>query len=288
MDKSNRVVITGATGFVARHVRKYLSENGMKLFSMSRRNFRNVQNEEKLVTDNYDPKPFLPIIEKSDALIHLVGLGNQSTKDSFDSVNFLLTKNIVKLCRQAKIKKIIYLSGLGVSKNSPLEYFLSKYKAEREIVQSGLDYTIFRPSYIVGTNDLLTKPLKKQLKMGLITIPGSGKFQIQPVHIDDVCKIILETLTSLRLSGKIFDLVGPESFTYEDYVRQLSRNSTRIEKIPLEQAYHNALTRSGSDYTVDDLNLLIGSFSGSSQRLERASGIKLQHVTELLQAGILL
>ena len=68
-----------------------------------------------------------------------------------------MTKKIIKLCKKTKIKKIIYISGLGVTSKSTSAYFISKYKAEQEIIKSGLDYTILRASYIIGKNDSLTK-----------------------------------------------------------------------------------------------------------------------------------
>ena len=77
---------------------------------------------------------------------------------------------IINLCKKAKIKKIVYTSGLGVSKLSSLGYFISKYHAEKMIIESKLDYTIFRPSYIVGEDDLFTKYLKKQIKKREIQI----------------------------------------------------------------------------------------------------------------------
>ena len=102
---------------------------------------------------------------------------------TFESINYEFTKHIVNLTKKANIKKIIYLSGLGVSPKINSGYFISKFKAEEEIEIQDLDYTIFRPSYIVGKDDLFTKYLKKQIKKRKIEIPGSGKFQIQPITL---------------------------------------------------------------------------------------------------------
>lgn len=276
-----KIVITGATGFVARHVRRHLSGNGAVLLSISRRDFKSVPNEEKIVTDSYDPKILLSVMRGSDVLIHLIGIGRQSFKHDFDTVNSLLTGKMLDLCKSAGIKKIVYLSGLGVSPTNPLEYFLSKYRAEQQIVQSGLNYTIFRPSYIVGRDDLLTKHLKKQIKRGLIVIPGSGKFQIQPIHIQDVAKIISESITFGKFSNKIFDLVGPKSITYRYYIQQFLTNArARIKEIPLEVAYCDAINKPGkSDFGVDDLNLLVGNFNGNFEALQRASKVRIRPVT---------
>ncbi|KFM20589.1 NADH dehydrogenase protein, partial [Marine Group I thaumarchaeote SCGC RSA3] len=190
MEKPIQVVITGASGFVAKNLRKHLSENNVHLISISRNNFKSFKNETKIISKNYDQKSLLPKIKNSDALIHLIGIGTQSAKTDYESINFQLTQKIVNLSKKAKIKKIIYTSGLGVSSDASLGYFISKFKAEQSIINSKINYTIFRPSYIVGKDDLFTKYLKKSIKKNKIIVPGSGKYFIQPIFINDVTKLI--------------------------------------------------------------------------------------------------
>ncbi|HET9009625.1 MAG TPA: NAD(P)H-binding protein, partial [Nitrosarchaeum sp.] len=256
MEKNMQVVVTGASGFVARNVRKHLSDNNIKLISISRKDFKKFKNETKIITKNYDEKTLLLKIRGSDALIHLVGIGKQTIDNDYNLINTEFTKKIIALCKKSKIKKIVYTSGLGVSKNTTLGYFISKYKAEKQIINSNLDYTIFRPSYIVGNDDLFTKYLKKQIKIGQIQIPGSGNYSIQPIYIDDVSKIIFNAITQSKFSKIILDLVGSESITFEKYVKEFSRGTnTKIKKIDLETAYHQAISNHNSPFGVDDLNL---------------------------------
>ncbi len=289
MVKSNQIVITGASGFVARNLRKYLSEKNIKLISISRNDFKQFKNELKIISKNYDEKNLLPKIQNSDALIHLVGIGKQSIKTDYDIVNVEFTKHIVNLSKKAKIKKFIFTSGLGVSPNTSSGYFISKYKAERLVVNSGLNYTIFRPSYIVGKDDLFTKYLKKQIKKGKIEIPGSGTYSIQPIYIKDVVKIFLQSVLQTKFRNKIIDLVGPDHITFEQYVKFFSKGTkTSIKKINLEDVYHTAITNSKSDFGVDDLNILIGNFKGNHNKLRRITGMKFQSVIELLKSSRLL
>ena len=289
MEKNYQIVVTGANGFVARNVRKHLSNNNIKLISISRKNFRSLKNETKIISNNYDEKQILPKIKNSIAIIHLVGIGKQSIKNDYNKINVGFTKKIISLCKKAKIKKILYSSGLGVSKTTSLAYFISKYQAEEQIIKSGLDYTIFRPSYIVGKNDLFTKYLKKQLKKGKIEIPGSGDYSIQPIHINDVCKIISKSLFDKKFENKIFDLVGSESIRFQEYVRLFSQNSkVRIKKISLESAYHDAISNTQSDFGVDDLNLLVGDFRGDYKKLQKISKIPVKSIREVLKSGSLL
>src|SRR3970040_216716 len=267
-------VVTGASRFVAKNVRRYLSGNNVKLISISRKNFKKFKNETKIITKNYDEKTILPKLKNSDALIHLVGIGKQTTDNDYNLVNTEFTK---------KIKKIIYTSGLGVSKNTTLGYFISKYKAERRIIDSKLDYTIFRPSYIVGKDDPFTKYLKKQIKAGQIQIPGSGNYSIQPIYIDDVSKIIFNAIYKNKFSKMILDLVGSESITFEKYVKEFcTGTNTKIKKINLETVYHEAISNPHSNFGVDDLNLLIGDFKGDYKKLKIISGIKFSSIRKLL------
>jgi NADH dehydrogenase len=275
MVKYPKIVVTGASGFIAKNLRKYLSKQNVDLISISRNDFKKFNCESKIISKNYNEKNLLQKIKNSDVLIHLVGIGKQSVKTDYDMINTEFTKHIVNLSKKSKIKKIIYFSGLGVSPNTSLGYFISKYNAEKQIIDSGLDYTIFRPSYIVGKDDLFTKYLKKQIKNGEIIIPGSGAYSIQPIHVTDVVKIIFGTITEMKFNNKIIDLVGPNYVTFEKYVKLFSKGTkTKIRKINLEDAYHDAIINPKSDFGVDDLNILIGNFKGNHEKLRKISKLK--------------
>jgi len=285
MDKFPKIVVTGASGFIAKNLRKHLSEKNVDLISISRNDFKNFKSESKIISKNYDGKKLLHLIKNSDALIHLVGIGKQSVNSDYDAINAELTRHVVDLSKKANIKKIVYLSGLGVSAKTTLGYFISKYNAENFIADSGLDYTVFRPSYIVGTDDMFTKYLKRQIKHGEIGIPGSGDYSIQPIHISDVVKIIFESALQPKFNNKIIDLVGPDFVTFEKYVKLFSKGTkTSIKKIRLEDAYHDAITNPKSDFGVDDLNILIGNFKGNHEKLKKVTGMKFESVVELLQS----
>jgi len=286
MLKSHNVVVIGASGFIAKNLRRYLSDNNIKLISISRNDFKTFKNESKIISKYHDEKNILQKITNSDVLIHLVGIGKQSVKTDFEMINVQFTKHIVNLTKKAKIKKIIYLSGLGVSSTTSSGYFISKYKAEKIIINSGLKYTIFRPSYIVGQDDLFTKYLKKQIKNSQILIPGSGKYSIQPIHITDVVQIILQSIIDTKFNCKTIDLVGPDFITFEKYLKLfLKGTKTSIKKINLEDAYHNAIINSKSDFGIDDLNILIGNFKGNHEKLRKMTKMKFQSVIDSLQSS---
>ena len=276
------ITITGANGFVAKNLRKFLSKNHIKVIAIARKTFQKHHTETAVYSKTLLEKGLQNKLRNCDALVHLIGIGKQSFKYNFED-NIDLTKNMIKTCKKSGIKKIIYISGLGVTKNSTSDYFISKYKAEQEIINSGVNYTIFRPSYIIGKKDYLSKFILKQIKKGIVIIPGSGKYHLQPIFVEDVAKIIVESIYEKKFSNKILDLVGPEIIKFEDFVRYFVKNKkTRIQKINLESIYHDALHNPKSVYDLDSLNLLIGDYTGNLKQLQKISSVKLRTIKDIL------
>jgi len=282
---SMRLVITGANGFVARNLRRVLREKKINSVCIARKNFQSYKYESKIISSDLSETKLLAKLKNCDALIHLIGIGKESSNSHYSTINVELTEKIVQICKKAKIKKIIYNSGLGVSKNSTYDYFISKFNAEKIIINSGLDYTIFRPSYIIGKDDLLTININDQIKNDSIIIPGTGKYKLQPIFVNDAAKIILKAVTSKKFSNKILDLVGPKVVSFEHFVRSfIGSRSVKIKKISLDQAYYDALHNSNNVYGVDDLNVMVGSFTGDFQTLKKISGLDLKSYKEVLKS----
>ena len=260
----DKIAISGTTGFVGKNLKNFLIQNNIKCKTISRLTFQ---------------KNILPLISDCSCFVHLVGLGIETKKKSFEEVNVELTKKVVDLCKKSKIRKIIYFSGLGVSSKSTSDYFISKFKAEQLIIKSGLDYTIFRPSYIIGKDDYLTRNFKKQIRKKKILIPGSGKYIIQPISIQDVCYVVNLASQSRNFSKKIIDLVGPEKISFSQFVKNSAlKSNSEIEKIPLKKAFVYALTEKNFVYGIEDLNILLGNFVGNHAKLKKLSGFNFTKV----------
>lgn len=282
-EKKSQIAITGTNGFVGRNIRKFLSHNKTSIISLTRSKYLPLKYETRVRYSDLDQKSLIAKLKNCDALIHLIGQGAQSVDVTYESVNVELTKKIIQLCKNAKIRKIIYISGFGVNQSTTFGYFISKFKAEQEIIRSGLDYTILRASYIIGNNDPLTKNLNKQIKNGSILIPGSGTYRLQPIFVNDVAKVILASITSKQFSNKIVDLVGPQTITFENFIKKFAKKRTRIKKIDLEEAYRTALNQpKNAIYGLDDLNILVGDFIGNHKKLEQLCGFKLTPLKEIL------
>jgi NADH dehydrogenase len=286
--KELRIAVTGANGFVAKHTRNLLNQKGVKLYGISRKNFSNYKSESKIISPSTGINDISRKLKNCDALVHLIGTGRQTIDSTYKSVNLELTKKIIDICKKSKIKKIVYISGLGVSNNSISSYFISKYKAEQEIINSGLDYTILRASYIIGKNDPLTINLSNQIQTGKIEIPGKGNYHLQPIFINDVAEIIYYSIISKKFSNKIIDLVGPEKVTFNEFVKLFKgKRNTKIKHVKLEDVYRDALDNSNSNYGIDDLNIMIGNFTGNHNKLKKLTRLKFKKFRAILQSSSL-
>jgi NADH dehydrogenase len=273
-----RVAISGANGFVGTNLRQFLSHKNVSIISLTRKKCKSFKSEKSIIFSDLESKNLAKKLRGCNTLVHLIGTGVQTTSADYQLVNVEQTKKIISLCKKANIKKIVYISGLGVNKSTTFEYFISKLKAEQQIIRSGLDYTILRASYILGKNDPLTQNLLKQQKRRIIIIPGSGKYRMQPISASDVSRVILSCVTNKKLSNKTVDLVGPQTISFERFIRRFIKGKRiAVKKIPLEQAYFDALNNpKNAIYGLDDLNILLGDFTSSHKRLEKLCGFRLQ------------
>ena len=283
------IAITGANGFVGRNVARLFAKKGIQVINIVRKNrATSVQSGSVLISNDLSEKFLIQRLKKCTALLHFIGQGKQTVEDDYEKVNVGLTKNAINLCRKAGIKKIIYISGLGVHKNTTFGYFISKYKAEQEIIHSGLDYTIFRASYIVGKDDPLSQILCRQIKNGKITIAGSGNYRMQPIFVEDAGEVFLQAIFNKALSKKIIDLVGPQTVTYSSFIRDfISGKKIKIKKINLEDAYRIALHNKNSNFGIDDLNILVGDHVGNYKKLQKITGIRFRNYQKVLKASSL-
>ncbi|MGI0101219.1 MAG: SDR family oxidoreductase [Nitrosotalea sp.] len=281
----NKIVISGANGFVGKNVGKFLAKNEFDVVSLVRKGRKKtVDFGRAIISEDLTEDTLVSSVKGSAAFLHFIGKGRQTAGSDYDTVNVNLTRNAVALCKKSGIKKIIYLSGLGVDKKSTLGYFISKFRAEQEIVQSGLDYTIFRPSYIMGRNDPLSKILSSQLSRNSVVIVGSGKYRLQPILVSDVARVVMSAIRGKKFSKKTIDLVGPKAVTYNRFVRDLVGDGVQIRHVDFEKAYHDAICSNASQFGVDDLSILVGDYIGNPRKLVSISGIEFTKYGKILQA----
>jgi uncharacterized protein YbjT (DUF2867 family) len=131
-------------------------------------------------------------------------------------------KNIVRAAKKMSIPRILYISGAGVEEGKTEPWFRAKLRAEKAIKNSGITYTIFRPSWIYGEHD---KSLNRMIPMvrysPFIFMLGKG-YRVQPIYIDDVGLIVSASIDSPKTYNQIYELGGPEALTIQEILHTVS------------------------------------------------------------------
>ncbi len=242
---SKRVLVTGASGFVGRHVVRELIARGYHPVCLAR-------SAEKFLSaaagvppalysvvpgSLFDREALLRAARNTDAVIHLVGIIIEKRgpihRQSFRHVHVDGTRNILNAAREAGVPRICHMSALGSRPDAPSTYHCTKYEAEQLVRASGLAWTIFRPSIIHGPDGEFMQLMKSFVARPLppvIPYFGKGENKLQPVSVKDVATCFVAALSTEDTIGKSFDLGGPRAYNwkqlYETCRRLIPRSCT--------------------------------------------------------------
>ena len=222
-----RVAVTGATGFVGRHLVNRLLKDSHDVIVVT-----NQRSGTDLFSDRvkyargsvHVPNQLIQAFSNCQAVFHLVGIIAETRKNTFKTTVEQGTKNVISACRQNNIETIIYLSALGTSEESGSKYFETKWAAEQFVKNSGLNWTIFRPSIIYGRGDGFLAMMSKIIKLSpFVPIFGDGKYKLQPVYIGDLVKAMAKSLTSKECQGETIEIGGAEPLEYVEIIDSIKK-----------------------------------------------------------------
>lgn len=226
------IFVLGGTGFVGTVVLRALKAQGHHIGVLS----RNEEESQRLTQDGF--RAFIGDISSetaltgalrefgADALVHLVGIIKEIPPAvTFERIHVEGTRAAVNAAKAAGIKKIIYISAIGANAEGSTAYFRTKAAAEKLISESGIPYTIFRPSSMFGKNAGFTKELVSQIrKLPFVPVLGNGRYPFQVVAVDVTAHCIAGALELPASDGRIYDIVGPEVLTMKEITRRLKKN----------------------------------------------------------------
>lgn len=210
--------VTGATGFLGGHLINRLLIDGHKLRTLvhRRRPDPALESQVVAVTGSVNNIESLrAAFEGAEIICHLVGLIAETRTQTFKEIVARGTANVVKACRLAGVRRLLYISAIGTSSDAASKYHRTKYVAEQAVISSGLEYVILRPSVIFGPGDGFISMLERLIRMSPVTpVIGSGRYKLQPVFIDDLVAVIVRSITSDVGLGRIIEIGGPEKLEF--------------------------------------------------------------------------
>lgn len=242
-----RVAIIGGTGFVGGYLVDALIEAGHEPSVLvrvgSESKLRQPSKVRAVSGDLASPRGIREVLEGSDAVIYNIGILREfaSKGVTFDKLQHRGVIRIIEAAKDAGISRFLLMSANGV-KEPGTPYQVSKYRAERALETSGLDFTIFRPSVIFGDprgtiefatqlyRDMVVPPLPA---VGFYTGSGASKGEVlmSPVFVEDVAKAFVVALEDESTIGQTYELGGPDVLSWTDMLERVAEAGGKRKRI---------------------------------------------------------
>lgn len=222
------VAITGATGFVGRHLASLFLRRDHRVRALvrdpSRAAFLTAQGVELVAGSLQNGAALARLLDGADAAVHLVGIIVERGSATFTAVHVDGTRRLLGAARAAGVRRFVHMSALGARADErATPYHRTKWQAEELVRGSGLPAVILRPALISGPESVPIRVLSQLHRWSpVVPIFGDGHFPIQAVWIEDVALAFALAFERSDLGGTL-ELGGPTVLTYEEFVRAIGR-----------------------------------------------------------------
>lgn len=212
--------VTGAFGYSGKYIAKKLIDEGHRVITITNSlNRKNPFGDKiKVFPFNFDePGKLEESLQGVSVLYNTYWVRfNHKAFTHADAVRN--TEIMFRSAKKAGVKRIVHISITNPSIDSPLEYFSGKASLEKTLVESGISYSILRPTVLFGKEDILINNIAWGLRyLPVFAVFGDGNYRLQPIYVEDLAG--LAVLHGKKLINTVIDAIGPETFTYRDLVK---------------------------------------------------------------------
>ena len=226
--RATPVLVTGASGLVGTHTCRELARRGWKIRAL-------VRNPEKaagrlaglpveiVTADLRDRDAVSAVLAGVAAVVHLAAIAIERRGQSYEDVNTAATSTLLDVAQHAGVERFVHMSQNGASSDSPSRFLRSKGVAEDRVRASALEWTVLRPSVIVGPEDEFVNVLARLVRLTPIVfpLPGGGQARFQPIAVRDVAQAICVSLGRRETIGGVYAIGGPAPLTLRQMVERV-------------------------------------------------------------------
>jgi NADH dehydrogenase len=215
-------MVTGAFGYSGKYIAQNLLEKGKEVRTLTNSLERSNPFGEKVKAYpfNFDrPDKLVETLKGVTVLYNTYWVRFNHKKFNHETA----VRNSITLFHAAKVagvERIVHVSITNPSEASELEYFSGKARIEKALLNCGVSYAILRPAVLFGEEDILINNIAWMLrKFPVFPVFGDGAYKLQPIYIHDLAELAIEE-GEMR-ENKIVNAIGPETFTYKDFVEMI-------------------------------------------------------------------
>jgi uncharacterized protein YbjT (DUF2867 family) len=224
-----KVLVTGATGFVGPAVANAIVDAGHEVRVLERNpgswSKAGIRCQEAVQGDMTDPESLKRAVAGRDVVVHLVAI-RQGRPEQFQRIMVEGTRNLIAAAKEAGVKRLVLMSALGTSEETKdlVPYYNAKWQQERDLEASGLEFVIFRPSFVFARDGGILPTFRKLAKLTPVTpITGPGTQMIQPIWLDDVAAYFAAAVDKPEAANRTFELGGPDAVSWNEFWERLKR-----------------------------------------------------------------
>jgi NADH dehydrogenase len=236
-----RVFLTGATGFIGRHVLERLDASRCELVVCLVRDPARLAGKSPRPTyvrpiagDLLRPETYAPALAGCDVVIHLAAAVGKATESDHFRVNLEGTRELLDAARAASVPRFLHVSTIAV--NFPdkrhYAYARSKERAEELVRASDRDWAIVRPAIVLGPGSGWGKKLRALATSPVPFVFGNGRTRMQPVDVRDVARLLVELAAAPSLGKVTLELGGPDVLTFDEMLVRARGASARVLHVP--------------------------------------------------------
>ncbi|AOO84274.1 complex I NDUFA9 subunit family protein [Bosea vaviloviae] len=221
------VTVFGGSGFVGRHVVRALVKRGYRVRVAVRRPdlagflqpLGTVGQIHGVQANLRYPDSVAAAIKGADAVVNLVGILQESGRQSFAGVHANGARAVAQACAALGVPRLVQISAIGASKDSKSSYGRSKAEGEAAVLALVPGAVVLRPSIMFGPEDGFFNRFAALARMlPVLPLVGGGETKFQPAFVGDVAEAIALAVDGAVAGGRIYELGGPEVKSFRELV----------------------------------------------------------------------
>jgi NADH dehydrogenase len=273
-----RIVVAGGTGFIGREiVERLLQAGGDEIVVTSRDPGRGDPwggRVEIVQAFAGDPTSLGKAFARADVVVQAIQFPNHPVENAAKGRTYLEvdgkgTGVAVRVAKTMGVRRFVYLSGAGAGQGRQEPWFRAKDQAEAAIRESGLEFSLLRPSWIYGPRDRSMNRFVFFCRyLPVVPVIGDGTTPVHPIYVKDVARCAAEAVKREDAKDKAFDLGGPERLTMDQILhaiqsvlrkrRLLLHHPARLMKrlvLPLQILPEPLLSPGAIDFILQEVEL---------------------------------
>lgn len=282
------ILLTGASGFIGRHLDVALTLAGFKVIRAVRSPMRAGDIQVDFTSDTH-VQDWLPRLAGIDVVINAVGVLRDLPNTPMQAIHADAPMALFDAAAQSLAKQVIQVSALGADSQSEFMYMRTKGTADEHLQQLPIDWTIIRPSVVYGADGESATMFRRLADMPILFVPGQGEALLQPVHIDDICAAVV-SIVKENVSHQIINAVGPEAMTYRDMIAtyRAQKHTRAALVVPMPWPVMSMMTHvtkliPKSPLDPETLGMLRAGSIANAERFESVLGHDLRHPNSFLR-----